>query len=88
MMSELTSERVLPIWRSAVDFVSSEDFNRVYYALAIIHRLLPHIGTEDVVVPEQGPGSRGVDRREGPGHRRGAGRAQLEGHLLDRSCLL
>lgn len=49
IMRELTSNVVLPIWRSAIPYLSSDDFNSVYYALDTVHAVLPHVSTEEVL---------------------------------------
>jgi hypothetical protein len=47
MMNELTSRRLLPIWRRAAAFTSSDNLDFVYYALSVIAYMLPHIDPEE-----------------------------------------
>jgi hypothetical protein len=37
IMSEISSNRITPVWRSAIPFLHSADLNCIFYALDIIH---------------------------------------------------
>lgn len=37
IMSEISSKRIVPVWRSTIPFLRSADLNCVYYALDVIH---------------------------------------------------
>lgn len=49
IMSEISSTRIVKVWRSVLPFLTSPDLNCVFYALDVIHSAVAEASQEEVL---------------------------------------
>jgi hypothetical protein len=50
IMSEISSNRIAPIWRSVVPFLKDPNLNCVFYALDVLHSVARQVDEEEILL--------------------------------------